>query len=132
MAIQRKGTVNFGALKGVIRNGTHEKEILFLQITLIQYWTLICCFMGSFLWALVTTVISEPLKRPRSLLCCVKSVNFGRIKVHYFLEFLKTAWIVTGVCFELIYDLSGILTCYSLVYLYSYIIYLAGPSGRAV
>jgi len=34
LAIRRKWTVNIWALKGVIRNGTYEKGILFVQIIL--------------------------------------------------------------------------------------------------
>jgi hypothetical protein len=40
-------------------------------------------FKGSFLLALLTTVISEPLKRPRSCFYCITSVNFGRIKASF-------------------------------------------------
>ena len=63
---------------------------------------LICRFKCSFFWALVTTITSEPLRS----LYCVTSVNFGRISLHSFLEFLRTAGVGTGVSFELLCDLS--------------------------
>ena len=63
---------------------------------------LICRFKSRFVWAFVTTVSSEPLRG----LYYVTSVNFGRISLHSFFEFLKTVRLVRGVSFELLFDLS--------------------------